>query len=278
MYTLNCKGTLLDLSTPTVMGIINVTKDSFFEGSRATQTADILLKASTYLKEGATFLDVGGYSTRPGALEVSVEEELNRVLPAIDAIMQEFPDALVSVDTFRSTVAEAALKAGATMVNDISGGLLDPNMLPMVAKHQVPYIIMHMRGNPHTMMEDTHYDNITTEVLYYFSERLAAARQAGTNDIIVDPGFGFSKTLNQNFELFDHLELFRTLEAPMLVGISRKSMIYKTLDGTAGEALNGTTALHSIALEKGASILRVHDVKEAVECVTLREKLKQHSL
>ncbi|MBX2829231.1 MAG: dihydropteroate synthase [Flavobacteriaceae bacterium] len=260
------------------MGIINVTKDSFFEGSRATQTADILLKASTYLKEGATFLDVGGYSTRPGALEVSVEEELNRVLPAIDAIMQEFPDALVSVDTFRSTVAEAALKAGATMVNDISGGLLDPNMLPMVAKHQVPYIIMHMRGNPHTMMEDTHYDNITTEVLYYFSERLAAARQAGTNDIIVDPGFGFSKTLNQNFELFDHLELFRTLEAPMLVGISRKSMIYKTLDGTAGEALNGTTALHSIALEKGASILRVHDVKEAVECVTLREKLKQHSL
>ncbi|GAB5400582.1 MAG: dihydropteroate synthase [Aureisphaera sp.] len=259
------------------MGIVNVTTDSFFEASRATQTSEILAKASTHLEEGATFLDVGGYSTRPGSDEISEEEELKRVLPAIETILKEFPKALISVDTFRSQVAKNALEMGACMVNDISGGLLDDNMLDTVAKYQVPYVIMHMRGTPHTMMEDTRYDHITTEVRYYFSERLAAARQAGINDVIVDPGFGFSKTLQQNFELFADLDLLLPLEEPILVGVSRKSMIYKALNSTPNEALNGTTALHAIALQKGASILRVHDVKEAMECVTLLENLKQLS-
>ncbi|MDC8006147.1 dihydropteroate synthase [Aureisphaera galaxeae] len=259
------------------MGILNITTDSFFEGSRVTDSAKILSKAATMLEEGATFLDIGGYSTRPGAQEVSVDEELKKVIPAIEAICKEFPEAIVSIDTFRSKVAQSALEAGASMINDISGGGMDEAMLSVAASHQVPYIMMHMRGTPHTMMDDTEYDNITTDVLLYFSERLAAARAAGINDVIVDPGFGFSKTLAQNFELFDHLEQFQHIDAPLLVGISRKSMIYKTLKSTAFDALNGTTALHSIALEKGASILRAHDVKEAVECITLWKNLKQHS-
>ncbi len=277
MYTLNCNGSLVNLSTPAIMGIVNVTTDSFYEGSRATKADDIVNKASRMLEDGATFLDVGGYSTRPGAEEVSETEELQRVLPAIEAIIKNFPKAIISIDTFRANVAQKALETGAAMVNDISGGLLDPEMLSTVARFQVPYIMMHMRGNPHTMMENTTYENITTDILHYFSERLAAARSAGINDVIVDPGFGFSKTREQNFELFNHLELFNALQTPVLVGISRKSMIYKTLQTSPEEALNGTTALHSIALQKGASILRVHDVKEAVECVTLYQNLKQGS-
>ncbi len=259
------------------MGIVNVTTDSFYEGSRATDISEVIAKASHMLDEGAAFLDIGGYSTRPGSQEVSEEEELNRVVPAIKAIHERFPEAIISIDTFRSVVAKKAIEAGASMVNDISGGKLDQEMLATVASLQVPYIMMHMRGNPHTMMENTVYESLTHDILYYFSERLAAARSAGINDIIVDPGFGFSKTLEQNFELFNDLESFLDLDTPILVGVSRKSMIYKTLKSSPEEALNGSTALHAVALQKGASILRVHDVKEAIECVTLFENLKQHS-
>ncbi|MCR9182107.1 MAG: dihydropteroate synthase [Flavobacteriaceae bacterium] len=271
--TLNCKGTLIDLSTPKVMGILNVTPDSFYDGGTLKDDSALLGQAEIMLREGATFLDVGGYSSRPGAIAISVEEELQRVLPAIQLILREFPDALISVDSFRSEVALQSVEAGAALVNDISAGLLDEVMLPTVAKLQVPYVMMHMRGTPQTMKNLTDYEDVTLEVLRYFSERIAAARQAGINDIIADPGFGFAKTITQNFELLSKLELFKNLNVPFLAGLSRKSMIYKTLNTTPHEALNGTTVLNSIALLKGASILRVHDVKEAVECVRLVERM-----
>lgn len=273
MQTINCKGTLIDLAVPSVMGIINVTPDSFYDGSKTTSESLILQQATFMLQSGATFLDVGGYSSRPDATDISEEEEIHRVLPAITAIIREFPKAYISIDTFRSNVAKAAIDAGACMVNDISAGTLDENMLQEVAKAQVPYIMMHMRGTPQTMKLLTDYKNITKEVLFYFSERLAAARNHNINDIIVDPGFGFAKTTEQNFKVLNHLELFDTLNVPLLAGISRKSMIYKTLNTSAKEALNGTTALHMVALEKGTSILRVHDVKEAIECIQLFEQL-----
>lgn len=273
LMTLNCKGTLIDLSTPKVMGILNVTPDSFYDGGTLKDDSALLGQAEIMLREGATFLDVGGYSSRPGAIAISVEEELQRVLPAIQLILREFPDALISVDSFRSEVALQSVEAGAALVNDISAGLLDEVMLPTVAKLQVPYVMMHMRGTPQTMKNLTDYEDVTLEVLRYFSERIAAARQAGINDIIADPGFGFAKTITQNFELLSKLELFKNLNVPFLAGLSRKSMIYKTLNTTPHEALNGTTVLNSIALLKGASILRVHDVKEAVECVRLVERM-----
>lgn len=273
MKTINCKGTLIDHSVPKVMGIINVTPDSFFDGGKTTIQADIVSRASSLLAEGATFLDVGGYSSRPGALEVSEREELDRVIPAIESIIAKFPKALISIDTFRSSVAKKAIEAGACMVNDISGGQADPDMLPLVGKLKVPYVLMHMRGTPQTMEAESNYDNVTRELISFFSERLAAARKAGINDVILDPGFGFAKNHEQSFELLNNLDLFDVLDAPLLVGISRKSMIYKTLDATPAEALNGTTALNSIALLKGASILRVHDVKEAAECVKLIQKV-----
>jgi dihydropteroate synthase len=255
------------------MGIINVTPDSFYDGGATTSESLILQQATRMLQDGATFLDVGGYSSRPDATDISEEEEITRVIPAISAILKEFPEALISIDTFRSKVAKAAIHAGACMVNDISAGSLDTHMLSTVATAQIPYIMMHMRGTPQNMNIHTDYKNITKEVLFYFSERIAAARSFNINDIIVDPGFGFAKTTDQNFELLNHLALFETLKTPLLAGLSRKSMIYKTLHISAKEALNGTTALHMVALEKGANILRVHDVKEATECIKLFEQL-----
>tara|TARA_R110000850_G_C9994021_1_gene467321 strand:+ start:791 stop:1612 length:822 start_codon:yes stop_codon:yes gene_type:complete len=267
--TINCKGTLVDLSTPKVMGILNITPDSFYDGGKLSTDAAILSQAERMLSEGATFLDVGGYSSRPGAADVPESEELQRVLPAIKSIVKEFPELLISIDTFRSTVARESVDAGAALVNDISAGLLDENMISSVAQLQVPYIMMHMRGTPQTMKTLTDYDDVTLDVLRYFSERIATARKAGINDIIADPGFGFAKTIPQNFELLGKLELFKNLDVPFLIGVSRKGMIHKTLDVSPAEALNGTTALNSIALLKGASLLRVHDVKEAVEAVKL---------
>ncbi|HAT63700.1 MAG TPA: dihydropteroate synthase [Flavobacteriaceae bacterium] len=271
---LNCKGTLINITTPKVMGILNITPDSFYDGGNLTNERLILAQAEKMLKQGATLLDIGGHSSRPGANEVSEKEELQRVVPAIEAILKQFPEALISIDTFRSEIVKKSVEAGAVMVNDISAGNLDSNMMKTVAQLKVPYVMMHMKGNPKTMVSLSEYKNVTKEVLFYFSEKLAEARTLGMNDVIVDPGFGFAKTRHHNFELLNHLELFTSLEVPLLVGISRKSMIYKTLQTTPKEALNGTTALHSIALLKGASILRVHDVKEAIECVTLLENFK----
>ena len=241
---------------------------------KTVKSEEIIGQAGKMLSEGATFLDVGGYSSRPGAIKVSEKEELKRVIPTIETLIKEFPEAIVSIDTFRSSVAKEAIQAGAAVVNDISGGMMDTEMFLTVAQLQIPYILMHMRGTPQTMTAQTLYNNVTQDVLKYFSERIALAQKAGINDIIADPGFGFSKTREQNFKLLNELELFKQLEIPFLIGISRKSMIFKTLNVTADEALNGTTALHAIALIKGASILRVHDVKEAMECITLIENLK----
>lgn len=257
------------------MGILNVTPDSFYDGGSLNTASKILIQAEKHLNEGARFLDVGGYSSRPGATDISVEEEKSRVLPAIQAIVKEFPEALISIDTFRSEVAHAALDAGACMVNDISGGSLDEGIWNTIGTWQVPYIVMHMRGTPQTMAKLNNYENITKEVLYYFSEKLAKARSHGINDLIVDPGFGFAKNGGQNFELLQHLELFQSLDVPVLVGLSRKSMIYKTLGVSAEEALNGTTALNTVALLKGAQMLRVHDVKEAMQCVRLLDNFKK---
>ena len=255
------------------MGIINVTPDSFYDGGKTFTTDAIIDQAKYMLNEGADILDMGGYSSRPGADNVPIAEELDRIIPAISAVRSAFPESIISVDTFRSEVAEKAVTAGASIVNDISGGQLDEDMINTVAKLQVPYVCMHMKGTPQNMTDLNEYDDLVTDLLYYFSERMAVAKEAGLNDFIADPGFGFAKNIDQNFELMSKLEAFKQLEVPFLVGISRKSMIYKSLGVTAQEALNGTTALHSVALLKGASILRVHDVKEAVECVKLVSRL-----
>jgi len=255
------------------MGIINVTPDSFYDGGKTTNLKEILDQTERMLIEGATFIDIGGYSSRPGAEVISETTELERVIPTIEAILKKFPKTIISIDTFRSTVAKISVESGASLINDISGGSLDTDMLATASNLKVPYIMMHMRGTPQSMAKQTNYENITIEVLKYFSQKLAQARATGINDIIVDPGFGFAKTRQQSFELLNNLELFKQLEVPYLVGISRKSMIYKTLETSANEALNGTTALHSVALLKGASILRVHDVKEAKECINLLQNL-----
>ena len=276
MKTINCKGNLIDLSTPKVMGVINLTPDSFYDGGKLTSEKEILLQANKMLQEGATFLDLGAYSSRPGAKFVSEKEEIHRLLPVIKIILNEFPETLLSIDTFRSNVANESIYAGASLINDISAGTLDDHMFKIIAQHQVPYVMMHMRGTPETMMQNTDYTDLTKEVIYYFSERIAKARSFGINDLIADPGFGFSKTLDQNYELFNDLELFRYLNVPLLIGISRKSMIQKKIKTTAADSLNGTTALHAIAIQKGASILRVHDVKEAFETINLLQNLKFH--
>lgn len=267
--TINCKGQLIDLSQPRVMGILNITPNSFYAESRLSEESAILERAEKMLKEGATFIDIGGYSSRPDAEEVSEEKELKRIIPAIEALSQNFPEIIISADTFRAKVAGESLQAGAAIINDISAGQLDKNMMTVVSKYQVPYIMMHMRGTPKTMQSLTHYNDITRDVLFYFSEKISTARREGINDIIIDPGFGFAKTLEQNFELFSKMELLQNAGLPILAGISRKSMIYKSLNSTPAEALNGTSVLNTLALSKGASILRVHDVKEAVECVKL---------
>ncbi|PKP24700.1 MAG: dihydropteroate synthase [Bacteroidetes bacterium HGW-Bacteroidetes-2] len=276
MQSISCKGLLTDFSTPRVMGILNITPDSFYDGSKFLSETAILRHAEKMLNDGATFIDVGGYSSRPDAKEVPLADELLRVVPVIETLTKQFPEAVLSIDTFRSEVAKQSVEAGAALVNDISAGMLDKNMLTSVATLQVPYCMMHMRGTPQTMQTLATYNNVTQEVLYYFSGRIAAARKAGINDILADPGFGFAKTIDQNFELLRTLDLFKSLDIPILVGLSRKSMIYKTLGVTQQEALNGTTALHSIALLKGASILRVHDVKEAVEVVQLMQSMDVH--
>lgn len=273
MSTINCKGTLIDLSTPKVMGIVNVTPDSFFDGGKLTNSDEIVVQVEKMLQDGATFIDLGGYSSKPGAEFVSETEELNRVVPIVKLLVEKFPDILLSIDTFRSEVAKQTVENGAAIINDISAGLLDEKMLETVAKLQVPYIMMHMKGTPKTMQSLANYDDLLKEMNFYFSERIAKARNFGLNDIIIDPGFGFAKTLEHNYELLQNLELLQFHELPILAGISRKSMIYKTLETSPEDALNGTTFLHAFCLQKGANILRVHDVKEAVECVKLMCRL-----
>ncbi len=256
------------------MGILNLTPDSFFEGSRvSTDKKSVLVEAEKKIKEGADFLDLGGYSTRPGARDISIEEEISRVIPAISEIKLNFPDTLISVDTFRSQVAKAAVEAGAELVNDISAGNLDSEMLPLLAKLGVPYIAMHMKGSPQTMQQETTYSDLVPEVLAYFGNKVEQFRKFGIKDVIIDPGFGFAKTREQNFELLRNLRSLKRLGLPVLVGVSRKSMIYKTLEISANEALNGTTALNMFALLQGADILRVHDVKEAKETIELAAQI-----
>lgn len=272
--TINCKGNLIDLSVPKVMGILNTTPDSFFDGGKYKDAKKALQQVEFMLSEGATFIDVGAYSSRPKATHISEEEELQRILPMVDLLLKEFPDVLLSIDTFRSKVAHECLLRGSALINDISGGSLDEEMLATIAKHRVPYIIMHMKGTPQTMHTQTNYVNLIQEIRYYFSKKVAAARSLGINDLIIDPGFGFAKTMGQNFELLQNLDLFHMLELPILVGLSRKSMIHKTLGKDAEGALNGTTVLHTFALQKGAHILRVHDVREAMESIKLIERLK----
>lgn len=267
--TLTTKGRLTDLSTPKVMGILNITPDSFYDGGKYNSPAALLKRAEMMLKDGATFLDIGGYSSRSGAQDISEEEENLRVLPAVEAVSQNFPEAIISIDTFRSTVARRAVEAGAAMVNDISGGARDEKMMAVVATLGVPLIIMHMKGTPQNMNSLATYENLLKEIVDRLSEKINAAHALGIRDIIIDPGFGFAKTVEQNFEILKHLDYLRILGKPILAGLSRKSLIWRTLEITPEDALNGTTALNTIALLKGASILRAHDVKEAAEVVKL---------
>ncbi len=267
--TVNIRGRLISLANPKIMGVLNVTPDSFYQGSRFDSEKAILTQCEKMLREGATFIDVGGYSSRPGAEEVSGSEEIRRISTAIRLIVRNFPEAIISVDTFRAAVAEIAIQEGASMINDISGGALDPEMFTFVAKARVPYILMHMRGDPKTMTGMSHYDNVVKDVTDYFHDRIHQLEALGVKDIIVDPGFGFAKNIQQNFQLLASLEYLQILNKIILVGISRKSMIWKSLATTPDEALNGTTCLHTIAILKGANILRVHDVKEAVEVCKL---------
>jgi len=267
--TLNVGGRLIQFDTPKIMGILNITPDSFFDGGEHTDEKSVLQKAEKMISDGADFIDVGGYSSRPGAEDVSEEEELNRVLPAIRSIVKRFPESIISIDTFRSEVARLALEEGAMMVNDISGGTLDSKMFDLVVKYHIPYILMHMKGTPQTMKSMAEYENLIKEMLDYFHPKLHQLHQLGAADIMIDPGFGFAKTIAHNFELLKQLELLKILNKPMVIGLSRKSMIWKTLDTDPENALNGTTVLNTIALLKGASILRIHDVKEAVEAVKL---------
>ena len=271
MYTINCKGKLLVLDKPIVMGIINATTDSFFEGHLTKGIAEITALAGKMITDGAVIVDVGGQSTRPGSRKIGVDEETARVIPVIEAIKNAHPDALISIDTFYSEVAKIAVDAGASIVNDISGGQFDETMLTTVAALKVPYICMHTKGLPATMQQNPQYENVVKEVLDYFIKKIEDCKQAGIHDVIIDPGFGFGKTIAHNFKILQSLNIFSMLEKPILAGLSRKSTIYKTLGTTVENALNGTTVLNTIALMNGASILRVHDVKEAVEAVTLYE-------
>lgn len=269
MFTLNCKGRLLLLEKPVVMGIINLTPDSFYSSSRQQATDAVLAEAGKMLQEGAMILDLGAQSTRPGSERVSEEEELKRLVPALEALSQQFPEAYISVDTFYASVAKAAVEAGACMVNDISAGNLDPAMISTVASLSVPYVLMHMKGSPQTMQQNTDYTDVTREVLDYLIWKKAEIAKAGIRDIIIDPGFGFAKNAAQNFTLLKNIHLFRLLDAPLLLGISRKSFIWKTLGLTPEEALEGTIAMNTAGLLGGAAILRVHDVKEAVQTIRL---------
>lgn len=271
--TINCKGTLIDVSSPKVMGILNITPDSFFDGGKYQSTYDILNQTEKMLLEGATFIDVGAYSSRPGAQHISEEQELKRILPVIELLIKEYPEIIISVDTFRSKIAKETIQAGAAIINDISGGSMDENMFATVAKLQVPYILMHILGTPQTMQLNPTYDDVILEITKYFAERIFKLHQLKLNDIIIDVGFGFGKTVEHNFEILKNLSYFKHLDAPILAGVSRKSMLYKTLHISAQEALNATTSANTIALLNGANILRVHDVKEAVEAIKIVEQV-----
>jgi len=274
MY-INCKGHLIDLSTPRIMGILNVTPDSFYDGGKFRSDTTMLKQVEKMLSEGATFIDIGAYSSRPNADHISEDEELSRSIPVIELLIKEFPDILLSVDTFRSRIASEGIRAGASLINDISGGDIDQDMFETIGRLQVPYILMHMVGTPQNMQQHVNYDDLVKDMIHYFSKKIFKLRQLGVNDLIIDPGFGFSKTLDQNYELLQKMELFSTLRLPILAGLSRKSMLYKLLETNASNALNATTVANSIALSKGAGILRVHDVKEARETIMIFEKMKQ---
>lgn len=271
--TINCQGKLIDLTVPKVMGVLNVTPDSFYDGGRYKDDSSILNQTEKMLMEGATFIDVGAYSSRPGAEEVSEDLELKRMLPVVELLIQNFPEILISVDTFRSKVAKESIANGAAIINDISGGNLDSKMLETVGKLKVPYILMHMAGTPQTMQHNPTYENVTRDLIYYFSKKIDELHRHNAIDIIIDVGFGFGKTINHNFELLRNLALFQNLDKPILAGLSRKSMLYKTLDISAKEALNATTSANTIALLNGANVLRVHDVKEAVEAIKIVQQL-----
>ena len=275
---INIKGKLIDLSSPVVMGIINITPDSFYSGSRKFDIKDAIKQAEQIVSEGGTIIDIGGQSTSLSSSPLSAMEELKRVTPILKEIRKEFPMTILSIDTFYSEVASAAVEeCGVNIINDISGGQIDDMMFETVARLNVPYILMHMLGTPQTMQQHTNYENMTQEILYYFSEKVTRLNRLGVNDIIIDPGFGFSKTLDQNYELMADLKYFDIFELPIMVGISRKSMIYKLLNTTPAESLNGTTALNMYSLLSGANILRVHDVKEAMECIKIFEKIKSNN-
>ena len=269
MSSINCKGKLIDLDTPKVMGILNITPDSFFDGGKFKSDANILKHTEKMLSEGATFIDVGGYSSRPNAQHISEDEELRRVIPVVDLLIKKFPKVLISIDTFRSNVATKCVNIGACMINDISAGNMDVKMFTTVAKLQVPYIIMHMQGTPQTMQKSPKHVDIVHEVIHYFSKKVNELHALNVNDIIIDVGFGFGKTPEQNYELLKNLSLLKNLEVPILTGISRKSMLYKLLKITPAKALNATTVANTMALMNGTNILRVHDVKEAVEAIII---------
>jgi dihydropteroate synthase len=271
--TINCKGNLIDLNSPKIMGVLNITPDSFYDGGKFKDSTTVITQVEKMLADGATFIDVGAYSSRPGAENVSETEELQRIVPIVDLLVNKFPEIVLSIDTFRAKVAKECIIAGAAMVNDISAGNLDAAMMHIVSQLKVPYVMMHLKGTPQNMQQNTTYEHLLKDILYYFSEKITDAHEKGIIDIIVDPGFGFSKNLAQNYELMQKLELFNITKKSILVGISRKSMIYKVLKSDAKNALNGTTALNTIALLKGANILRVHDVKEALECIKIVQQL-----
>ena len=271
--TINCNGQLVDLTSSKIMGILNITPDSFYDGGKYRDEKEILTQVTKMLREGATFIDVGAYSSRPGAMHISEKEELDRILPVVKLLKSKFPEIIISVDTFRSKIAKKCILEGAAIINDISGGDADENMFAMAADLQVPYIMMHMQGTPQNMQKDPRYNNITTEIIMSFAKKTAVLRNLGLNDIIIDLGFGFGKTIAHNYELLNNLERFHSLDCPILTGISRKSMLYKPLDISSKEALNATTFANTIALQKGSQILRVHDVKEAFEIVQLNNLL-----
>ncbi|MDP3352452.1 MAG: dihydropteroate synthase [Flavobacteriaceae bacterium] len=275
MKTINCKGKLIDLSTPKVMGILNLTPDSFYDGGLYQNEKSILEKVEKMLVDGATFIDVGAYSSRPNAIHISEEEELKRLIPVVKLLIKIFPEILISVDTFRSKMAHESIENGACMINDISAGEMDKNMFKTIAQLQVPYILMHMKGTPQNMHKNPTYENIISELMFYFSEKIHQLRELGVNDLIIDVGFGFGKTIDHNYQLLQNLDYFKHLNIPILTGISRKSMLQKPLNITANEALNATTVANTIALLKGSSILRVHDVKEAVEAIKITSLLNQ---
>ena len=272
---INCKGKLIDISSPKVMGVLNLTPDSFYDGNKFDNEKKILNQVEKMLNDGATFIDIGAYSSRPGATHISEDQEKSRIIGTVELLITEFPDANLSIDTFRSSIADECLNAGASIINDITASEYDSEILKIAHKHNAPYVMMHLKGMPQDMMKQNKYDNLIKDIIYYFSKKIEAARTAKVNDIIIDPGFGFSKNIDQNYDILKNLGLLKSLDLPILVGLSRKSMIYKLLKTTPELALNGTTSLNTIALLNGAKILRVHDVKEAMECIKITNQFNK---